>query len=320
MASFKKSYIWSLSKEEIQSRVNTCYTMSDVLVEFGFSKTSGTMTRIFKELFKKYAIDTSHFDPKHYKDKIKKIPLRDILVKNSTYTNMSCLKKRLVREGLMEYVCEECGNRGIWNNKKLSLQLEHKDGDHYNNELSNLCFLCPNCHSQTGTYGSKNSKNFHKLQKQFKNANRIISSKCPDKFVLEQLLKENSYSEIGRQHSVSSNTVKKWAKKYGLYRPVFNTMPEKYVLDDQLQHFSVAELAEHYGVCVGTIHYWISRRGCVVKKLAVKCIELDCIFDTKADAARSVFPELNTHYAANKIGACCVSGDSYRGYHWVSLN
>jgi 5-methylcytosine-specific restriction endonuclease McrA len=39
------------------------------------------------------------------------------------------------------------------------LQLEHKDGNSENNKPENLCLLCPNCHSQTPTYGAKNKGN-----------------------------------------------------------------------------------------------------------------------------------------------------------------
>ena len=49
------------------------------------------------------------------------------------------------------YKCDICGVVE-WEGRPLSLQLHHKDGDHYNNEISNLQLLCPNCHSQTDTY------------------------------------------------------------------------------------------------------------------------------------------------------------------------
>lgn len=51
--------------------------------------------------------------------------------------------------------CYKCKN-SIWMGQPIPLELEHKDGNHKNNTPSNVCLLCPNCHSQTDTYGSKN--------------------------------------------------------------------------------------------------------------------------------------------------------------------
>lgn len=47
------------------------------------------------------------------------------------------------------YICSECGCKGEWNGKKVTLELHHIDGNHFNNDPGNLTFLCPNCHSQT---------------------------------------------------------------------------------------------------------------------------------------------------------------------------
>lgn len=54
--------------------------------------------------------------------------------------------------------CEECGITE-WNNKTIVFELEHKDGNSENNELTNLSLLCPNCHSQTATYKNRNKGN-----------------------------------------------------------------------------------------------------------------------------------------------------------------
>lgn len=64
------------------------------------------------------------------------------------------LAKRLVKAGIKEYRCECCG-LDEWNDMPLSLQLDHIDGCSTNHRLENLRLLCPNCHSQTPTYGSK---------------------------------------------------------------------------------------------------------------------------------------------------------------------
>ena len=54
-------------------------------------------------------------------------------------------------------VCSECGMQSFWNGKYLRLQVDHIDGECYNNSISNLRLLCPNCHSQTETFSSKKS-------------------------------------------------------------------------------------------------------------------------------------------------------------------
>jgi predicted RNA-binding Zn-ribbon protein involved in translation (DUF1610 family) len=67
------------------------------------------------------------------------------------------MKRKLLKSG-KEYKCEHCGNDGVWNNSPLSLHVDHVDGNHYNNNLDNLRFLCPNCHSQTNTFAGRNKK------------------------------------------------------------------------------------------------------------------------------------------------------------------
>ena len=56
----------------------------------------------------------------------------------------------------VEYCCSQCGISD-WNGKHIVLQIEHKDGNPKNNEISNVCWLCPNCHTQTETWGFRNA-------------------------------------------------------------------------------------------------------------------------------------------------------------------
>ena len=46
----------------------------------------------------------------------------------------------------------------LWLDQPIHLELHHRDGDKSNNTLDNLQLLCPNCHSYTDNYGSKNKQ------------------------------------------------------------------------------------------------------------------------------------------------------------------
>ena len=54
-----------------------------------------------------------------------------------------------------EYKCSCCGIKN-WQGNPLSLQIDHVDGNNTNNVVENLRYLCPNCHTQTETWGVKN--------------------------------------------------------------------------------------------------------------------------------------------------------------------
>lgn len=86
-----------------------------------------------------------------------KFALDKILAGDYPHFQTFKLKNRLLKEGILINKCAVCGISS-WNKKPLNLELDHVDGRRMNHELSNLRLLCPNCHSQTDNYRSKNRK------------------------------------------------------------------------------------------------------------------------------------------------------------------
>jgi 5-methylcytosine-specific restriction endonuclease McrA len=68
--------------------------------------------------------------------------------------------KGSIRNYLLEkakYSCSECGwNKVNEKTGKSPLEVDHIDGDAFNNRPENLRILCPNCHSLTPTFKALN--------------------------------------------------------------------------------------------------------------------------------------------------------------------
>ena len=81
-------------------------------------------------------------------------PSEQYLYNGSTIASHK-LKLKLIKDGIIEHKCEQCGITE-WNGQPAPIELDHIDGNHYNNELENLRILCPNCHALTDTNSGKN--------------------------------------------------------------------------------------------------------------------------------------------------------------------
>lgn len=139
--------------------VKTNTTIMGVLQDLGLRVTNGNYSTV-KKYVKTLSLDTSHWlgqkngkgRPAHNRQE-----LVSILVANSTYTSNVKLKKRLIQTGALVERCSICLLE-TWNNKPITLQLDHENGVHSDNRIENLRLLCPNCHSQTPTFCGRNKK------------------------------------------------------------------------------------------------------------------------------------------------------------------
>lgn len=148
-----------ISKEEAEKIVKDVFTVADFCRAVGWKPTSGNY-RIFYKYVKEYNLDTSHFTGQktNLGGKLYSGGSNEDYFKKDKLIKGSELMRRLINKAGVEYKCAKCGITE-WQGLPITLQVHHVDGDHFNNELSNLQILCPNCHSQTDNFaGNKNKK------------------------------------------------------------------------------------------------------------------------------------------------------------------
>lgn len=73
-------------------------------------------------------------------------------------------RRRVIDE--QKHACNLCG-LSRWRGEKISLEIEHKDGNHFNDLRENLEALCPNCHSLTETWRGRNKDSRGKVSDEF---------------------------------------------------------------------------------------------------------------------------------------------------------
>lgn len=160
----RKSYLRKLTKEQLQKIFDSSSTQVEILRKCGLDPSSGTH-RTLKQVSEELCIDKTLFlaNRKLFrqellsKHKYTADHFDKIFSRNSS-VNRRSVKRMILKMKLKPYECAMCGNPGIWNDESLVLQLEHINGHNSDNRLENLCFLCPNCHSQTPTYAGRKNK------------------------------------------------------------------------------------------------------------------------------------------------------------------
>lgn len=151
------------TKEWLEELCKESYSYAEVLKKAGRKQGGGAQATL-KQKINEFNIDVSHFTGQKWTLKPswepqtglrEKYSLEDIFKKNS-FISQKVLRGYIERHNLLEYRCQNCGCDGSWMNGEIALELHHIDGDTTNNELSNLQYLCPNCHALTKNYRGKN--------------------------------------------------------------------------------------------------------------------------------------------------------------------
>lgn len=140
--------------------IESSLSYAEALRRLGLKQTGGSQSHI-KRLVQKFGIGTNHFlgQRRNQGDGHrgpKKATAEEILVLRDRLSHPEKaykLRRAMIETGI-QYRCESCGLEGDWNNKPLMLTIDHINGHRYDNRRENLRFLCPNCHSQTPTFGN----------------------------------------------------------------------------------------------------------------------------------------------------------------------
>lgn len=144
------------TKELLEEASANSTSIAGILRYLGLRQAGGTQAHIGRML-KKLDVDTSHFTQRGRPPTRPPLTAAEILIRrprDAGRTKPEQLRRALKEIGRL-YLCAFCSCDGNWQGRKLTLHVDHIDGDMTNNETDNLRYLCPNCHSTTDTYAGR---------------------------------------------------------------------------------------------------------------------------------------------------------------------
>ena len=229
--------IYELSNDDFVSLIKSSMSVPEVLFKLGYSIAGNTWG--YSQVKKR--MDELHMTCADFrgrssivKNNLQKVVPEKLFCNNSKH-NRSVLRRYILRYNILPYVCQECGI-SEWNGKAISLELDHINGINSDNRVENLRFLCPNCHSQTSTYGARNSS---------RPESRYDLSDEDRGYISRLYIETGSQRAICKKYGLNSRAVKQALSESGLVAP-----NQKYVIQydgarNELRRFgSIGECAE----------------------------------------------------------------------------
>lgn len=242
------------NEEVIRAASIGVYSVHGLLIKLGL-KGSGANHRTYKRLIAEYNIKFEPAPLNHRRPATIR-PISDYLVKNGPHITSGDLRRKLIAAGLKREQCEnpKCNLGPEWCGKLLRLHLDHIDGDHFNNELKNLRILCPNCHSQTETYGALKQKK--------------IKEPKPPRIKTTILIPKRQCKKCGGP--VSTRSILGLCRKCFVRPRKVENRPTIEVLQAQVDELGYGKTGKLYGVSYRCIMKWLGK-----SKPAINSADLD---------------------------------------------
>ena len=230
----KRSIIWTIEKEILQELLDTSTSYCEVLTKLHLNSRSGGLLTYLRTRLKEGEFNLAKINTNRLSKKKKRATRvfagkkpEEVLIKDSSKLSV---REYVFRHNRLPYSCQRCENSGIWLDNPISLQLDHVNGDNKDHRLENLRWLCPNCHTQTPTWGGRNidfkenrcSECNIKIYRTSTHCNDCRAKKDRtfeiSKEDLEKMVQSSMTMEaVARKLGVkSSNTVRKRCRKLGI--------------------------------------------------------------------------------------------------------
>jgi hypothetical protein len=158
-----KKYTRFLYKKAVLSEAaSKSVSISEVIRRLGL-RWNGSRHAVVKAKLKQFCVSTSHFTGQitnagnRHRGGPSKKPWQDVLILRdpSKPRELAFRLRRALLESGRPYHCEgeNCKCASKWLEKELRLIVDHIDGRWNDSRPKNVRFLCPNCNSQTATFG-----------------------------------------------------------------------------------------------------------------------------------------------------------------------